>query len=318
MRETAFGKRLKEQGMTEAEVDSALSLIERFKAAYPATPYRKEDAWTFAEFLINQGENTEFNLIVLARFALFHDLRDLFIGFLEMLDGGEAHENLYHRLAERFGEAIRDQVFDGIGVAPLGLPTPDKAPLMQNTIERLESIVGSEKCREFLSECLRDLPPEMHLDEKKLYESCADIDEFLVKRKEQFVAQLQRCHDAGRLFFVQEITQQVIDYVQSESEMGGGVRDGDIVYETKIPYLTKEFLNETDPAMKRYYCCHCPWAREAIKSGGKLTPIFCNCSAGFHKKPWEAVLGRPVKAEVLESVLNGDIRCRFAIHIGKR
>jgi len=90
---------------------------------------------------------------------------------------------------------------------------------------------------------------------------------------------------------------------------------GNIVYETKIPFLTKEALAETDPTLKRYYFCHCPWAREAVKSGATVAPVFCNCSAGFHKKPWETALGQEVQVDVLESVLQGYDRCRFAIHL---
>ena len=97
--------------------------------------------------------------------------------------------------------------------------------------------------------------------------------------------------------------------------MGGGMRVGNIVYETKIPFLTKKYLAESDPLMKHYYYCHCPWAREAIKSGDKVAPIFCNCSAGFHKKPWEMALNQKIQVDVLESVLRGDPHCRFVIHL---
>ena len=106
-----------------------------------------------------------------------------------------------------------------------------------------------------------------------------------------------------------------MEYISREPEMGGGVRIGKVVYETKIPFLTKQYLAESDPTLKRYYYCHCPWAREAIKDGEKVAPIFCNCSAGFHKKPWEAALGQRIEADVLQSVLRGDERCRFAIHL---
>jgi hypothetical protein len=80
--------------------------------------------------------------------------------------------------------------------------------------------------------------------------------------------------------------------------------------------MAKQFLAETDPTLKRYYACHCPWVREAIKSGDvPLFPDFCYCSAGFHKKPWEVIFRRPLRADVLESVLRGGSRCRFAIHL---
>jgi len=126
---------------------------------------------------------------------------------------------------------------------------------------------------------------------------------------------LEDCRREDRLFFAQEVTDEVLEFVRNEPEMGGGVRVGNIIYETKIPFLTKEYLAESDPRLKRYYYCHCPWAREAVKSGGKVIPMFCNCSAGFHKKPWEGALGEKIQVDVLESVLKGDARCRFAIHL---
>jgi hypothetical protein len=80
--------------------------------------------------------------------------------------------------------------------------------------------------------------------------------------------------------------------------------------------MTQQYLAETDPALRRYYACHCPWVRDAIKNDDvKLAEIFCQCSGGFHKKPFEIIFERPLKVEVLESVLKGDSRCRFAIHI---
>jgi hypothetical protein len=62
--------------------------------------------------------------------------------------------------------------------------------------------------------------------------------------------------------------------------------------------------------------CHCPWARESLRQAeGPVPAAFCRCSAGYHKKPWEVIFGQPLEADVLESVLQGDLRCRFAIHL---
>ena len=44
--------------------------------------------------------------------------------------------------------------------------------------------------------------------------------------------------------------------VKNNPEIESGVRDGNLLYITKIPYNAKEFLIETDPTMKRYYACH--------------------------------------------------------------
>jgi hypothetical protein len=81
--------------------------------------------------------------------------------------------------------------------------------------------------------------------------------------------------------------------------------------------MAKKYLHEKDPKKKRYYYCHCPWVREAILSGVKISPNFCYCSAGFEKRPWDVIFDQPVKADVIESVLRGDLVCKFAIHIPK-
>lgn len=297
-------------------IEPALDLAERFEQFLQQSGGQMpESAWAFSRLLIAEGQNSEANFIALARYGLFTRSNPVFVAFLELLDGGEAQQNLYQRVAERFGEPLRDEVFAGIGVAPYGLPTAEKPATMHPVVERLEQAVGAEACRALLGESLRDLPDSLYASERETYLASKDVDEYLARRKEKFVAQLEACQQQGVLFFAQEITPEVLDYVRSEPEMGGGVRSGNVVYETKIPFMTREFLAETDPVMKRYHYCHCPWSREAIKNGGKVTPMFCNCSAGYHKKPWEAALGQKVQVEVLESVLQGDMRCRFAIHL---
>jgi hypothetical protein len=298
------------------KMSAALALAERFENyAQQSGSLSAETAWEFSKVLIEEGQNTEDNFITLARYGLFIRNNAVFVAFVESLDGGEAQENLYKRVAEWFGETLRDEVFAGIGVAPFGIPTPEKPRYMQPVIERLEQALGPDACRELLANCLRDLPDEYFLSGRETYKSCKDIDEYLIKKKEGFVEQLEACQRDGRLFFAQEITDDVLAFVRSEAEIGGGVRDGNVIYETKIPYMTKQYLTETDETLKRYFYCHCPWAREAVKSGEKVAPIFCNCSAGFHKKPWEIIFGQTLQVEVLESVLQGDLRCRFAIHL---
>ena len=121
------------------------------------------------------------------------------------------------------------------------------------------------------------------------------------------------------MFFNQRITDEVVAYVRGNPEIAAGVRQGDVLYVTKIPYMAHEYLAEPDEEKKRYYYCHCPWARESLVGGA--TPVsatFCQCSAGYHKKPWEVIFGQTLRADVLESVLKGDLRCRFAIHLPGR
>jgi redox-regulated HSP33 family molecular chaperone len=74
------------------------------------------------------------------------------------------------------------------------------------------------------------------------------------------------------------------------------------------------YLHETDPAMKRYYACHCPLLREAIRNGQPISSDVCNCSLG-HASHYLAGLGQDLKGEVLESAVKGDVRCRFVFYL---
>jgi len=314
MDQTGFQAMLEERGVPAAKMESALALAGRFEHfAASRGGFSTQFAWDFSRLLIEEGQNCEENFITLARYGLFIRNNTIFVAFLEVVDGAEAKENLYNRVAAEYGEALRDEVFAGIGVAPHGLPTPEKPRTMHPVVERLEAALGAEACRALLAGSLRNLPE--YSAEREVFLSCAGVDEYLVRRKQQFMERLESCRREGRLFFAQEVTDEALAFIGSQPEMGGGVRVGNIVYETKIPFKTPEYLAESDPVLKRWHYCHCPWSREAIRSGEKTAPLFCNCSAGFHSKPWEGALGQKVRVEVLESVLQGDERCRFAIHL---
>ena len=317
MDKIGFQKMLEGRNVPAEKIPAAIALAERFEDFILSTGegFTTQVAWDFSKLLIADGLNSEENFITLARYGLFIKSNPVYVAFLEFLDGGEAQENLYNRVSEQYGEGFRDEVFAGIGVSPFGIPTTDKPAYMHPVIERLEQAIGSEATRNLLADSLRDLPEVYYQQDRELFYSCQDIDEYLIKKKAAFIQQLETCQREGRLFFAQEITDEVLDYVRNTPEMGVGVREGNVIYETKIPFMTREYLSETDEQLKHYYYCHCPWAREAVKSGGNVAPIFCNCSAGFHKKPWEVIFEQPIHVDVLESVLKGDDRCRFAIHL---
>ena len=304
--------------LVEDEIRASMEVAQRFDE-FLLESGRTPDAdaaWAFSRQLIDGGSNTEANYEALLRFCRFTGNDAMYVAFLELVDGGEVGENLYRLVGERFGPAFQGEVFAGLGVAPYGTPSPDKPAYLQPVIERLRARLGDEECGDFLSVCLRDLPDDHFALERAKLQNAGSMDAYLHQRKQAFLNRLEACQREDRLFFAQRITPEVMDFVRRDSEMGGGRREGIIVYETKIPYMTAQYLVETDPVMKRYHACHCPWAREAIKAGTpKVSATFCHCSAGFHKKPWEVIFRRPLRVDVLESALRGDLRCRFAIHL---
>ena len=58
--------------------------------------------------------------------------------------------------------------------------------------------------------------------------------------------------------------------------------------------------------------CFCPLVDQAL-----ISKKVCDCSLGWQQYTYETLLGKKVKVELLESVLNGSTRCVFQIQIAE-
>lgn len=328
MSEQIFRDYLAEKSIDEENIEAQVAFINKLEAnlqqnvpAWTLNDLNPSSVQVVVDNLIDSGENTPENFFTLLRYAKAIGNQTLFATLFEMLDGAEAMENLHKKVAEFAGDELRDIIFDDLPLPPLGTSKREKARYSYRIIHRMEEIFEQPICREILSGCLRDLPDAYFAEDKSdFYEVCeGDIDRFLVLKGQKFINTLRDYQERGELFFGQEITDDVINFVSNHPEIGGGVRVDDIIYETKIPYNTKAYLEATDLEMKRYHYCHCPWVKESLRGNSlKVSKVFCQCSAGFHKKPYEEIFGEPLQADVIESVLNGGEICRFAIHLVKR
>ncbi len=325
MREKAFRDYLIGRGfekdVVESQIDAVQKIENQLKNQTPG--WLLEDlnhtaGQELVDGMIDRGENTMENLLALVRYAKVIDNRELFVTIFQMLDGYEVMDNLYQKLGDVVGEDLRDCIFEDLPLPPLGLSKHEKSQYTSQIMSRMEEVFGTSTTRDLLKDSLRDLPDEYYPEEKHdFYEVCeGDMDRYLVYRGEKFVDLLRGYQERDELFFGQEITDDVIGFVEGNPEVGGGVREGNLIYETKIPYNAKAYLAETDPEKKRYHYCHCPWAKESIRKGTlTVSPTFCQCSAGFTKRPFEVIFGQSLHVDVIESVLQGDDVCRFAIHL---
>ncbi len=317
----SFRKYLLTRNASEEQIEQSFKIVEKLERFQQQSgsndnPVTGEEFAAFSAQMIDQGENTFENYLALARYGRFTHNNDLFLPALDLLDGCEVFDNLYKKVGEEIGSDRRDEIFRGFDIPAIGTPHEKKTEAMQAALQKLEAAIGQDPCKKILASGLRDLPDEEYQDAKNKYLECGNIDEYLKRKGDEFIEELKEIKDSHGLFFNQEITDEVIAFVESQPEIRQGVRVGNVIYEMKIPYQAKEYLAETNPDKKRYYFCHCPWAKSSLKDGASsMTPIFCNCSAAYHKKPYDVIFGRPLKAEVLESVLLGDMRCRFAIYL---
>ncbi|MFW9982775.1 MAG: hypothetical protein ACFFE3_12785, partial [Candidatus Thorarchaeota archaeon] len=317
----SFREYLKGQNLNKDQIEESISIVSRFrnfllKSGKELETASYNDLYDFSDTLMADTTNTIENYISLYRFGIFQKNSELIIATLEIIDGREMIENFYNRLNEEFDQQVRDEIFEGIGIPPLGIRPESKPEITKKLVERFLTKFGEETAKTFFEIGLRNRYTQSYAAPSQLFSETNDIDEFLKQRHENLVATLQNHFEEETLFFIQEIDEEVISYVRARPTIEGGIREGNRVIITKIPYLAKQFIHATNDKMKRYYFCHNPWIRDALKEEDQpINPVFCGCSAGYFKNFWDAVLGLPVRVEVLKSVINGDAICEFALHL---
>lgn len=198
-----------------------------------------------------------------------------------------------------------------LGVSPYDLPDYAKG-----LVELLEKNLLPEQVNVVLAGNNHNIPEQAMIPEKIEYENSDTFAEYLKGRHQRKIKELEEHLKENKVWFEQIITQEVIDFVKSNQEILSAKIKGDKLYITKIPYDTVSYLNADSKVMKKYFACHCPFAREAIKRERKDLPErFCYCSAGFAKYPFEVILGQELNISVIETVLGEGKLCKFVIDL---
>jgi hypothetical protein len=321
LKETEFRKRLKERGISEKNVDFAVSAVREFedyleKRKTPLESAGLDELKSYVSLLIKEGKNSLDRLIALGRYSGFVKKDDYFVYLVGLFGAREVLPGIGERLEGIAGKEARRKVFDGFELPPLGSPQDDYPKLTKKIIDAMEAELPGETCREVLTYNYHKVPVEAFKEKKERFEKAKSIDEFLKDEHRRFLEELSGYMERGQIWYEQEITPEVLELVKGNQEIQNGVRQGNKIYVSKIPFAPKQWLVEKDPVMKRYYACHCQLVRTAIRDGKpRISPVFCYCSGGYEKLPFDVIFGEPVKIELLESVLKGDTRCRFAITI---
>ncbi len=236
---------------------------------------------------------------------------------LEIAEAFNAMDTLYDRIGKECGEEVRNAVFADIDIPPLGVDPDTKSDVTKVVMKRLEAQVGEAKTVELLAPCLHGRPDEPKARQDFL--QLNDIDEFLALKHQEVVDRFRKHKKEGTIEWAQYVDDDVVAYVENTPTISPGIREGDKIIQTKIPFQIKAMLEAEDPRMKRYYVCYCPWVRGAIKDGtdDEISANFCHCSAGFTKKYWDFVFNQPVAVQPIETALTGALHCKFAVQIPK-
>jgi hypothetical protein len=274
-----------------------------------------EQIRTLLDLWIQDSTNDTESILALARYFYLTGHNDQYVYFTRLTGGMGVIENIKERFDLVMAPLKADEAIP-INTPPLG-SNPEEVPdFTAKFMTKLETIADEKQTRAILCGNNHGLSKEAFSKEKALYDASLSMEAYLKDLHERRVRELQDHSDQDKVWFEQKITQATVDFVASNQELLSAVLKDDVLYLTKIPYDPQAYLEETDPIKKRYYACHCPFAREAILKGEPhISKNWCYCSAGFEKFHFETILDRPLDIEVLQSALQGDPICRFAIKL---
>ena len=298
-------------------VGDFVKFLQELGPAKAITTAGKGEAEQFARRLIDERRNTLENFSALCKYADWLGHRQLYVALIELMDCHSAMAVLADEIEERHGQEVRGQIFREV-LPPLGANETERCAHTRTIMERMAGQISPEEMRAAWYQVQHGIPVEAwrknDMAEKEKFHRCGSIDEFLSLKRQERDAFLIGLRDEGKLWYTVEITDEVLDFIKSDPEMEVGRQEGDRIYITKVPYNAVRYLHETDPKMKRYYVCHCPMLREAIRREQPISPDVCECSLG-HASHYLAGLGQELKGEVLESAVKGDTRCRFVFYL---
>lgn len=174
-------------------------------------------------------------------------------------------------------------------------------------MQKLSEELSQQEIENVMCECACRRPKDDMLELQKEYAKTADIKSIHQKMQKTFEK------------FIKEYKQLSDEQIDMINELGMGMAgklENNVITVSKIPKEFHKYFATEDEKMKKYYYCHCPRIREVLLSEEKSIDVnYCYCGAGFYKDIWEFILQKPVKVELIESIMQGNDVCKIKIYL---
>lgn len=178
---------------------------------------------------------------------------------------------------ERFaGAQVRAQVMQGADQLKESTKPDKLAVWVQGAMRRLDALVDGPTRRQIMSECGYN---------------CARINsrptKAAVARRAKFAT-----------------LDEFLAAEQAEPPAGTRIRrEGEYLYQYYTPRAFSHPMR-----------CYCSLLR-GLPPGETVSLTYCQCSRAFVERYWEAIVGKPVEVELLQSAVSGADECSFKIRL---
>lgn len=195
-------------------------------------------------------------------------------------------------LERSLGPESRQVVMQGVETLSITSRAEERFLWVKGMVERFNDLADEQDQYDVLSGCAHVFPSGQ-----------------IAKLKTVFDEARARTHDSL------QAVDAVLDFMENDPGWGNTrpARQGHKVYSTKNPCDPQAYAEAQTDFERRKAYCFCPLVRNHLDQGMPLN--FCFCGSGWYRQQWEGAIGKPVTIEIVQSVLQGDAVCEFAIHL---
>ena len=194
-------------------------------------------------------------------------------------------------LARVLGEEGKSRVLRGVQSPTLESNLEERFAWSKEMIARLDRLATEEQKYDIVSSCAHVFPAGQI---EKLRAVYVEV----------------RSKNASPL----EAIDAVIAFMHQDPGWGEQpIREGNVIYSTKNPRDPQAHAQAMTDAERRRAYCFCPIVRDHLDQ--EMSTTFCYCGSGWFRRQWEGATGKPVRVEVVKSIVKGDDVCQFAIHL---
>ena len=214
-------------------------------------------------------------------------------------------------ICNAMGEKFWDTLTENLDLPDIETESSCQCRNMCAFMRRFEAVADQETVQKILYRVRHGLHPSQSAWAREEFLKIGDLDSFLEIHQKAELENFIRMNREGKGFYGQEITDEVLDFIRQNPAMLAPVRKGNKLICMAFPCNMNEYIKAESSRMKRYYACHCPFAKESILADETVSPTLCYCSLGHVMNFTEAFLGRELEGRVVRSVLNGDLTCEY-------
>lgn len=220
-----------------------------------------------------------------------------------------------HEIVQELGENAWQGLTSGGIIPDINTESQCKCINMVTFMERFDKIADKHIAKKVLSKVRHGLKPSQSVWAREKFLKIGNLDTFIKQILNESISNFEKLYTENKDFYGDIITKEVLDFLKSSPSTLAGVREGNELHFTAFPAQMHNYLSTADLRMKRYYACHCPFAKESILAEKVVSSTLCYCSLGHVKNFWEAVFDRELDGEVLTSALRGDLKCSYVVYI---